>query len=236
MDTEKFTIQRKVSARVPTTSGEFQLMLYTNSQDNKEHLALVMGDVTGEEAVLARVHSECFTGDVLGSQRCDCGEQLATAMDAVAQIGAGIIIYLRQEGRGIGLLEKLRAYNLQDDGLDTIDANLALGHQVDQRDYRMAAAIITDLGIKSIRLMTNNPDKIQDLEEHGIPVVERIPLITTVYKDNYLYLLTKVQRMNHLIDLPGTALGFNAEASLVEAPHYQKKNHKPYGKQGKFSG
>jgi 3,4-dihydroxy 2-butanone 4-phosphate synthase/GTP cyclohydrolase II len=198
---ESLIIQRRVSARIPTAAGEFQMVLYTNNHDSKEHLALVKGDVTKKQAVMARIHSECFTGDVLGSQRCDCGEQLQMAMEHIDQEGQGVIVYLRQEGRGIGLLEKLRAYNLQDDGLDTIDANLALGHESDQRDYAMAAAILEDLGVISVRLMTNNPDKIIDLEQRGIPVVERISLVTTVYKDNAAYLLTKAQRMNHLLDV-----------------------------------
>jgi GTP cyclohydrolase II len=194
-------IQRRVSARVPTAAGEFQLVLYTNNQDNKEHLALVKGNVFQQHSVLARIHSECFTGDVFGSQRCDCGEQLQMAMERIDLAGQGVIVYLRQEGRGIGLLEKLRAYNLQDGGLDTIDANLALGHESDTRDYSMAVAILEDLGVQSVRLMTNNPDKIMDLERGGIAVTERIPLVTTVYKDNAAYLLTKAQRMNHLLDI-----------------------------------
>jgi 3,4-dihydroxy 2-butanone 4-phosphate synthase / GTP cyclohydrolase II len=197
----QLSIQRMVSARLPVTHGEFRLVLYTNNLDNKEHLALVLGDVSTGEPVLARIHSECFTGDVLGSQRCDCGEQLDLAMQKIASEGRGVIVYLRQEGRGIGLAEKLKAYNLQDSGLDTIDANLALGHPVDDRDYSMAIAILRDLGVTSVRLMTNNPGKIQDLEENGIPVVERITLVSTVYKDNYAYLLTKAQRMNHKIDM-----------------------------------
>lgn len=198
---EPLIIQRSVSARIPTAAGEFQLVLYTNNYDNKEHLALVKGDVHGQAGVLARIHSECFTGDVLGSRRCDCGEQLQMAMEQINHEGRGVIVYLRQEGRGIGLLEKLRAYNLQDEGLDTIDANLALGHEADQRDYAMAAAILEDLGVRSLRLMTNNPDKIIDLEHRGIPVEERIAMVTTVYKDNAAYLLTKAQRMNHLLDV-----------------------------------
>ena len=198
---EPLIIHRKVSARIPTAAGEFQMVLYTNNHDNKEHLALVKGNLHRQQGVLARVHSECFTGDVFGSQRCDCGEQLQMAMDRIDQAGQGVIIYLRQEGRGIGLLEKLRAYNLQDGGLDTIDANLALGHESDTRDYSMAVAILADLGVQSVRLMTNNPDKILDLERGGIPVIERIPLVTTVYKDNAAYLKTKAQRMHHLLDV-----------------------------------
>ena len=194
-------IQRTVCARIPTGAGAFDLCLYTNNQDDKEHLALVKGDVEGKSAVLVRIHSECFTGDVLGSRRCDCGEQLNNALQMIALEDRGVIVYLRQEGRGIGLLEKLRAYNLQDQGLDTVDANLALGHAIDDRDYRMAVAILNDLGVQSVRLMTNNPAKITDLEQRGLMVAERIPLVPTVYADNDSYLLAKAQRMHHLINL-----------------------------------
>jgi GTP cyclohydrolase II len=198
---ESLQITRKACARVPTELGEYQLCLYTNNQDDKEHLALVMGSVHQESRVLVRVHSECFTGDVLGSRRCDCGEQLQRAMQMIAEIGTGVIVYLRQEGRGIGLLDKLRAYNLQDQGYDTVDANLALGHQPDLRDYTIAARILEDLGVRSVRLLTNNPGKITRLEELGIPVVERVPLESTIYADNAYYLFTKAQRMNHLLNL-----------------------------------
>ena len=193
-------IKRAVCARIPTSAGAFQLCVYENTRDNKEHMALVMGDVDEQIEVLVRIHSECFTGDVLGSRRCDCGEQLQRAMDLVSQTQQGVIIYLRQEGRGIGLAEKLRAYNLQDDGLDTVDANLALGHAADARDYSMAAAILADLGIRSVRLMTNNPEKIHELQKLGVRVVERVALEGTVNADNAAYLLTKAQRMNHLLD------------------------------------
>lgn len=198
---EGLTLQKIVSARVPTEVGEFSLCVYKNNKDEKEHLALVKGDIANKESVLVRIHSECFTGDVFGSRRCDCGEQLRRAMEMIALEDTGVIVYLRQEGRGIGLLEKLKAYNLQDEGLDTVDANLALGHPVDDRDYSMAVAILQDLGVKSIRLMTNNPAKIKDLEEKGIQIEERIPLLPTVYPDNYFYILSKAQRMNHLINL-----------------------------------
>lgn len=161
-----------------------------------------MGNVREQNSVLVRVHSECFTGDVLGSQRCDCGEQLHQAMQRIAQLGSGVIIYLRQEGRGIGLGEKLRAYNLQDQGYDTVEANLMLGHQADERNYAAAAAILSDLQIRSIRLMTNNPAKIDHLMALGIQIDERVPLQVTVTPDNALYLATKVERMHHLLTLP----------------------------------
>lgn len=220
-----FLIQRRVCTRIPTAAGEFQLCLYTNNRDGKEHLALIAGDVWGQENVLTRIHSECFTGDVLGSRRCDCGEQLEMAMQKVAQEGCGIIIYLRQEGRGIGLLEKLRAYNLQDEGLDTVEANLALGHEADQRDYAMAVAILADLGVKSVRLMTNNPDKIEDLEARGVRVVERVPLVTTVYKDNAAYLLTKARRMNHLLNVDWTAAKEVEKMTNGNGHHKNGSNH-----------
>jgi 3,4-dihydroxy 2-butanone 4-phosphate synthase / GTP cyclohydrolase II len=194
-------VEQDVCARIPTEAGIFQLCLYTNHVDNKEHLALVLGDVINQERVLVRVHSECFTGDVLGSRRCDCGEQLHAAMQRIAEEGQGIVIYLRQEGRGIGLADKLRAYNLQDLGYDTVDANLMLGHQADERDYTVAACILNDFGVRSIRLLTNNPDKITRLQLLGIQVDERVQVESTVYSDNESYLNTKVQRMNHLLNL-----------------------------------
>jgi GTP cyclohydrolase II len=190
-----------VSTRVPTEAGEFQLCLYHNNKDKKEHLALVMGDVAGKRDVLVRMHSECFTGDVLGSRRCDCGEQLEKAMQQIAAAGAGVVIYLRQEGRGIGLLDKLRAYNLQDQGYDTVEANLLLGHQADERDYTAAARILEDLEVVSVRLLTNNPRKIAHLKELGVQVNGRVQLEPTVNPDNARYLRTKVQRMNHLLSL-----------------------------------
>lgn len=195
--TNELELLREVCARIPTTAGEFQLCLYTNNQDDKEHLAFVYGDVYDQENVLVRVHSECFTGDVLGSHRCDCGEQLQNALAMIAKQGCGAVIYLRQEGRGIGLAEKLRAYNLQDEGLDTVDANLALGHQADSRDYHVAAHILEELGIRSVRLITNNPDKITKLEALGVQINERVESLATIYPDNAQYLKTKVERMHH---------------------------------------
>ncbi len=195
------TITDKACGRIPTDEGEFQLCVFVNNQDGKEHLAIIMGDVYEKTDVLVRVHSECFTGDVLGSRRCDCGEQLNLALRMIAQAGEGMLIYLRQEGRGIGLIEKMRAYNLQDQGYDTVEANLMLGHQADERDYTMAARILENLGVKSVRLITNNPLKIQHLRILGVPVTERVPLQPTVTADNAEYLFTKVRRMNHLLNL-----------------------------------
>jgi len=204
---DELTVDRMACARIPTASGEYQLCLYVNNHDDKEHLALVLGEVQESTDVLVRVHSECFTGDVLGSRRCDCGEQLQRSMRLIAEAGEGVLIYLRQEGRGIGLLNKLRAYNLQDQGYDTVDANLALGHPVDERDYSVAARILEDLGVRSIRLMTNNPGKIMRLEELGVKVTERVPLESTVNADNAYYLFTKALRMNHLLDLGAFPVG-----------------------------
>jgi 3,4-dihydroxy 2-butanone 4-phosphate synthase/GTP cyclohydrolase II len=201
---QKLQIERLVKTRIPTPQGEFELVLYGNSGDDKEHLALVLGDVT-QPNVLVRVHSECFTGDVLGSLRCDCGEQLSMAMGMVAGENAGIILYLRQEGRGIGLLEKLRAYNLQDNGYDTVDANLALGHEADERDYTIAALMLQDLGVPSVRLLTNNPTKVESLTALGVTVSERVGLQPTIHAENEDYLATKMARMRHLLHLNGSA-------------------------------
>lgn len=196
------SVVRASCARIPNVYGEFQLCLYTNNQDQKEHMALYMGELDGAEDVLVRVHSECFTGDVLGSQRCDCGEQLDRSMQLIAEEGRGAVVYMRQEGRGIGLAEKLKAYVLQDLGHDTVDANILLGHQADARDYTLAALIIRDLGIRSVRLMTNNPAKIDELSDLGIAVSSRVPLEPqTVNHNNRKYLFTKMRRMNHMIDL-----------------------------------
>lgn len=194
-------VTRMTSTRIPTEHGDFQLCFYSNTLDDKEHLAFFMGDIAHTGSVLVRVHSECFTGDVLGSRRCDCGEQLDRSMAMVANAGAGVILYLRQEGRGIGLLNKLRAYNLQDQGYDTVDANLMLGHEADERDYSLAALILADLGVDAVRLITNNPAKIAALEAEGISVSERVPLAVTSNSDNAGYLLTKAQRMDHFLPI-----------------------------------
>jgi GTP cyclohydrolase II len=195
-------VQQLSKARIPTQYGEFSLCVYRADNDPKEHLAIVMGDVEGERDVLLRVHSECFTGDVLGSQRCDCGEQLDRSLQLIARRGQGVVLYLRQEGRGIGLIDKLKAYNLQDEGHDTVDANILLGHAPDLRDYGIAALMIRDLGIQSIKLLTNNPKKISELRQYGIPITERVPLNPRqVNRENRRYLMTKLRRMDHLLDL-----------------------------------
>lgn len=199
----QWTIQRQVAARIPTHYGTFQLVLFTSNFDDKEHLAFVMGEVNGKEDVLLRVHSECFTGDVLGSLRCDCGEQLDHALQMIARAKRGVVLYMRQEGRGIGLLDKLRAYNLQDEGLDTVEANLRLGHRPDERDYTVAALMIRDLGIGSVNLITNNPKKISELRGLGIAVRQRTAIEVPPRPENLSYLRTKVKRMNHLLRLAG---------------------------------
>jgi GTP cyclohydrolase II len=197
--------------RIPTAYGDFQLCYYTNTLDEKEHLAFYRGTVT-EENVLVRIHSECFTGDVLGSRRCDCGEQLNSSLQLIASQGSGILVYMRQEGRGIGLLQKLRAYNLQDQGYDTVDANLLLGHDADERDYSLAALILEDLGVKSVSLMTNNPLKMSALTAKGIRVNARVPLEGAVNPDNQDYLLTKARRMDHLLQFKPSVYPVNLQA------------------------
>jgi len=187
------------SARVPVEAGEFQLHLYRNNRDGFDHLAFVLGDLNGRSEVLTRVHSECFTGDVLGSLRCDCGPQLHDALSLIAQRGSGVVVYLRQEGRGIGLLEKLRAYNLQDEGFDTVDANLRLGHASDAREYSTAALILKDLGVSSVDLITNNPRKIEGLRALGVPVSRRVPMQVKFRRENMNYLQTKILRMEHML-------------------------------------
>ena len=195
-------LQDLVQTPIPTRHGEFILHYYSNTIDDKEHIALVKGEVANQEDIPVRIHSECFTGDVLGSRRCDCGEQLAMAMQMLSEAPSGILIYLRQEGRGIGLLKKLQAYNLQDQGLDTVDANIHLGHLADEREYSVAALILESLQVKSIQLITNNPEKIDALEKLGIHVVKRIPIEVTAHKDNLDYLKTKAKKMAHILFEP----------------------------------
>jgi len=192
-------LENLVQTPIPTQHGEFILHYYSNTIDDKEHIALVKGAVAGKENVPVRIHSECFTGDVLGSRRCDCGEQLDMALQMINKAGFGVLIYLRQEGRGIGLLKKLQAYNLQDQGMDTVDANIHLGHLADEREYSIAALMLEDLGIKSIELITNNPKKIEELKKLGINVAGRIPVESVAHDDNVSYLKTKAKKMAHML-------------------------------------
>jgi len=190
-------------ARLPTKHGEFNIRVFHESETNLDHVALTMGEMTGPDPVLMRVHSECLTGDAFGSLRCDCGSQLDAALAAIAKKGWGVVIYLRQEGRGIGLHAKIQAYHLQDKGADTLDANLMLGLPADARNYRIASTMLETLGVGDVCLLSNNPDKAKQLEEYGINVVERMPLIVGVVNENRDYLETKAKRMGHEIDLDG---------------------------------
>lgn len=191
----------EVETNLPTDSGTFRMVGFENYIDGKEHIALVKGNVRDKEAVLVRIHSECFTGDILGSLRCDCGSQLKTAMRRIDRLGEGVILYLRQEGRGIGLLNKMRAYNLQEQGVDTLDANLQLGFGADMRDYAVAAQMLKALGVRSVKLLTNNPLKIQGLKDYGIDVIEREEIEIEHNKVNRVYLKTKKDRMGHLLKI-----------------------------------
>jgi 3,4-dihydroxy 2-butanone 4-phosphate synthase/GTP cyclohydrolase II len=197
-------VQKVAEARLPTEYGEFKVIAYKSSTDPDEHVALVMGNVSTEEPVLVRVHSQCLTGDVFGSRRCDCGEQVQMAMKKIAEEGRGVVLYMRQEGRGIGIHNKIRAYELQDKGMDTVEANLALGFKADLRSYGTGAQILVDLGVRNMRLMTNNPKKISGLESYGLKIVEQLPLTTKPNKHNIRYLQTKQQKMGHLLDITDT--------------------------------
>jgi len=201
MKREKF-VSRVATTTLPTSYGTFKAFLYHSQVDHKHHLALVKGEISAPAAVLVRVHSECLTGDALGSLRCDCGAQLDRAMELIAQEGTGVLLYIRQEGRGIGLANKLRAYELQDQGFDTVEANERLGFKADLRDYGVGAQILVDLGMSKIRLMTNNPRKIVGLEGYGLQVIERVPLLTTPTAANLGYLITKRKKLGHLIQPP----------------------------------
>jgi 3,4-dihydroxy 2-butanone 4-phosphate synthase/GTP cyclohydrolase II len=192
-------VRRLASTRLPTEFGEFTAIAYEATVYSRVHFALVMGDVAGDDAVMVRMHSECLTGDVFHSLRCDCGLQLAKALAIIQKAGRGVVVYLRQEGRGIGLHNKIRAYELQDQGKDTVEANQALGFKADLRDYGIGAQILVDLGLKNLRLLTNNPAKRAGLEGYGLSVVERVPLEVPSNPENHKYLSTKRDKLGHLL-------------------------------------
>jgi 3,4-dihydroxy 2-butanone 4-phosphate synthase / GTP cyclohydrolase II len=198
MRNESF-VHRQAEVRLPTVFGEFTAVGYTNEVDNLEHVALVKGEIDPEKPVLVRVHSQCLTGDVFHSRRCDCGDQLAEALKMINEEGAGVLLYMSQEGRGIGLVNKLKAYELQDQGADTVEANERLGFPADMRDYGIGAQILADLGVRRMRLMTNNPKKMVGLEGYGLSVVERVPLEIPACAENEAYLRTKCTKMGHLL-------------------------------------
>jgi 3,4-dihydroxy 2-butanone 4-phosphate synthase/GTP cyclohydrolase II len=194
-------IQRVAEANLPTPYGEFKVIAFKSRTDPDEHLALVMGDVATDEPILVRVHSQCLTGDVFGSLRCDCGEQINMAMQKIAKEGRGVVLYMRQEGRGIGIHNKIKAYALQDKGMDTVEANVELGFAPDLRDYGIGAQILADLGVRNMRVMTNNPKKISGLESYGLKVAETVPITTEPNKYNRRYLTTKQKKMGHLLKI-----------------------------------
>lgn len=200
MQPDQLSVKRVAEAKMPTKYGEFKVIAYENELEPATHIALVKGDIKGDDPVLVRVHSECLTGDVLGSVRCDCGDQLANAMCTIAQEGKGVILYMRQEGRGIGLANKIKAYALQDQGYDTVEANKKLGFGADLRDYGIGAQMLVDLGIRKMRMMTNNPKKIVGIEGYGIEVVERIPIEMNACQYNADYLRTKKDKMGHMFE------------------------------------
>jgi 3,4-dihydroxy 2-butanone 4-phosphate synthase/GTP cyclohydrolase II len=197
-------VTRVAEANLPTKFGDFKVIAYKSTTDPDEHLAMVMGDVATDEPVLVRVHSQCLTGDVFHSLRCDCGEQIEMAMKRIADEGRGVVLYLRQEGRGIGIHNKIKAYALQDKGLDTVEANLSLGFKDDERDYGIGAQILADLGIRKMRLMTNNPKKGSGLESYGLKITEQLPITTQPNPHNRRYLQTKQKKLGHLLKVPDT--------------------------------
>ncbi len=214
---DKVYVRIAAIGELPSRFGDFHIFAFYNNRDDKEHAAIVRGDVMGAENVPVRVHSECLTGDAIGSLRCDCRDQLETSLRYIGQQEKGIVLYMRQEGRGIGLINKIRAYGLQDHGYDTVQANLALGFRDDERDYAVAAHMLVSLKVKSIRLMTNNPRKIQNLTQYGTVVTDRIPLIIPPNAHNEFYLRTKAEKSGHLLDAFGKLhLQEQADLPVVE--------------------
>jgi 3,4-dihydroxy 2-butanone 4-phosphate synthase / GTP cyclohydrolase II len=216
-------VHREVETKLPTAYGDFRAVAYRSLVDNKHHVALVKGDVDGQDNVLVRVHSECLTGDVFHSLRCDCGEQLESALSMIEAEGSGVLLYLAQEGRGIGLLNKLKAYKLQEEGLDTVDANLELGLPADLRDYGIGAQILVDLGLSTIRIMTNNPKKIIGLEGYGLEVTDQIPIEHVPNQHNLDYLRAKKDRMGHLLHHQGLAL----DEEMIQEERRRDREQRP---------
>ena len=206
---EEVCVSIAAIADLPSRFGEFQIVAFTNNFDGKEHIAIIHGDVSDGEEILTRLHSECLTGDAMGSLRCDCRDQLQSALEQIGKEEKGIVLYMRQEGRGIGLVNKIRAYGLQDYGMDTVEANIALGFRDDEREYGVAAHMLASLKVKSIRLMTNNPRKIDELKKLGVEIAERVPHILPANEHNEFYLQTKALKSGHLID-------FNGKEHLLE--------------------
>ena len=215
---DRVCVKVVAAARLPTRFGDFVIVAFWNNRDAKEHVALVHGDVVGAAEVPTRLHSECFTGDIAGSLRCDCRDQLEAALRTLGSGERGLLLYMRQEGRGIGLINKIRAYSLQDLGLDTVDANRALGFRDDERDYAVAAHMLCSLKVRSIRLLTNNPDKVGQLGRYGIEVTGRVPHLLPSNPHNRFYLETKAKRSGHMIELGGAPpLEEQSDAALVES-------------------